>query len=649
MTRVRALIAVSAPLVWAVLLLAGILQLRSGLLTAGAVGALLAMAGLVYSIRRQSRVPLAPDDVHALRAPIRRVSVWLAVVILSATSVINVADDFTSPATDRLAAVTFVGSVCLGLVAAWWGRLGLAGIDLITGIRANRLEAGVVTALLLIALALRTSGLSDHPYPWTGDEASIGSEAGRILDGSITNYFDTGWSSQSNWSFVPTAIAETMFGRNYYAIRIISAVAGTLAVACVWLLARELFHPAVGVLAAAFLATLPYHVHFSRLGVANIIDSLVSALMFWLMVRGLRTHDYRHFYSGGAIAGLSIYTYAGTRLVVLLALLLFVFLTVRHRDYLRASWRHLVAFAGALAVSAAPQAAYFFRHPQIFLGRLGQEGILLNGWLAGQVAETGRSAVEILWVQFTRTMMVFIASPAPGNMFNSPEPYLTTAGVLLFLLGMGFALAHVLEPRGFIPITWFWAPVFMGGVLTLNPPANTRLLMTAPIVAILMALGAWKSAEYVRAYRLIPHRLVILALLGVVSLITYQHVRFYMFEYRSRMYFEDANSEFAMEAGKIASRMRGGVRIFVLGEPRVFAGFPTLPFLAPDKRLADLRAPDVATLQLVAGEKVAFFAIPENRALLARIAQKYPGGESGLQYRRPRPGEILFEYYVVAP
>lgn len=115
------------------------------------------------------------------------------------------------------------------------------------------------------------------------------------------------------------------------------------------------------------------------------------------------------------------------------------------------------------------------------------------------------------------------------------------------------------------------------------------------------------------------------------------------------MYFQDANGEFAMEVGLMANRMGEDVQIFVLGAPRVYAGFPTIAFVAPKNVRADLIAETIPTLQLVPGQKAGFFAIPENRFLLAEISQKFPGGESGLVYRRSRPDEILFEYYIVLP
>src|SRR3972149_3305608 len=65
-----------------------------------------------------------------------------------------------------------------------------------------------------------THYLADHPYPWSGDEASIGLEGRRILNGEVTNFFDTGWSGQPNWSFVPTALSMRLFGEGILALRL---------------------------------------------------------------------------------------------------------------------------------------------------------------------------------------------------------------------------------------------------------------------------------------------------------------------------------------------------------------------------------------------------------------------------------------------
>ncbi|HET9905766.1 MAG TPA: glycosyltransferase family 39 protein, partial [Anaerolineales bacterium] len=398
-----------------ILAVTGIIQLRSGDVTTGVVCIFLAIATFVFSMRRlekntveqEKRVSLKPASVPSVS--------WVIVVGLVVISVIYVADNVKSAVTDRIAVIAWVLAMLLGLFLTWWQTLGLFLTNkanlLKEKIRTNRKEIAILFLILFIAFLLRTVSLTSHPYPWSGDEASIGMEARRIIHGEITNYFDTGWSSQSNWSFFPTAVSEIVFGQNILAVRLTSVLAGILAVLFTYLTARVLFNPTIGLIAAAFLATLPYHVHFSRIGVHNIVDSLMSSLLFWLIAKGLKEDDPRFYYTAGVVGGLSVYTYAGTRLVLILSAITFLFVILRQRGYLAVHWRHLTAFASGVILSMAPQAAYFARHPDIFFGRLGQEGILFNGWLARRALETGQGQWDILLDQFKSTILVFVASP----------------------------------------------------------------------------------------------------------------------------------------------------------------------------------------------------------------------------------------------
>ena len=644
----RLFIKALAPIISIVFLLAGVILLRAQFWILGASCFFLALFGFIYSIRLSELSPFTPQEMDVLRPLVPILLVWLLVFSLTMVAVLYVADNVKSAKTDRVADFAFISSLILGLLVVWWKSLKSGIGSLIQKIKTNRIELGFLFGILLLAFLLRTIDLSSHPYPWSGDEASVGIEGIRILKGEVTNFFDTGWSSQSNWSFVPTALMEILFGKNIIAVRMVSAVAGTLAVLFVYLTGREMLNPVIGLMAGTFLATLPYHIHFSRVGVDNIVDSFFSSVMFWLIVRAIKKDDPRYYYTAGAVAGLSMYTYAGTRLILILAGIAFLFLILRQRNYLSLHWKHPLSFVAGCAISVAPQAAYFVQHPDIFMGRFGQEGIFLNGWLAGQVALTGKSTFEILFNQFARTTLVFIASAAPGNFFNSPEPYLTVIGSILFLVGMAYSLAYVLEPRSFILNLWFWSVILFGGILTLNPPANTRLLMTTPVLSLFMALGAYKILEYLQKFKIIQQRFFASILFILTVIIAYQGISFYMFEYRSRMYFQDANGEFAMEVGKMASQLGENFQIYILGEPRIFSGFPTLAFIAPDHQRSDLDAGNLATFALAPGQNVAFFAIPENLSLLAEITKKYRGGVDGIVFRKPNPNEILFEYYILA-
>jgi 4-amino-4-deoxy-L-arabinose transferase-like glycosyltransferase len=638
------------PLAAIALVISGVIQLRAQFLTTGAICIGLAMIGFVYSIRLLERTPFSPEQLETLKRHALTAIAWVVVFDLLTLSVVYVTDTVQNVETDRMAAIAWIVSVVLSLVVIWRGvNLQQMRTSIVEAITQHRTETLILLLILGLAIILRVAGLATHPYPWSGDEASVGIEARRILSGEVTNFFDTGWSSQPNWSFIPTAITEIIFGNNIIAVRMTSALAGTLAVLFIYLTARELFNPTIALMAAAVLATLPYNVHFSRLGVNNVVDSLMSAFVFWLIAKAMNKDDIRLYYSAGIAAGLCIYTYAGTRLALILGIMTIIFLVLRQRSLLKTHWKHVGLFFSAIVVSAAPQAAYFARHRDIFFGRFGQEGILFNGWLTQQMAQTGQSALAILANQFTRTVMVFIASPAPGNFFNSPIPYLTTLESILFLLGMGFALAYMFEPKHFIALIWFWSVIFLGGVLTLNPPANTRMLMTAPAVALLIALGASKIIEYLQKFGILPKPAIVPILSIMICVISYQNAAFYMGEYRLKGYFQDANGEYAMEVGLMAKDLGSDFQIYTLGAPRVFSGFPTFDFIAPKTPRADISAETISAFTLDHNQKAAFFAIPENQQLITEISQKYPGGKQGMVYRKTKPDEILFEYYIVQP
>ena len=651
MKPLRLFIIAATPVASIALALAGIMQLRSQFWMSGALCISAAMLGFMTSMRLAERTPFTPEEIDDLRPFTISVIVWAVIGSLLSVAVVYVVDNLKNPKTDRIAEIAWLSSVILSLLITWRTKIFRKHEweNLFQRLQAHRIELVMLSFIIALAFALRTWSLTTHPYPWSGDEVSIGIEAGRILKGEVTNYFETGWSSQSNWSFIPTALTEVIFGKNILAVRIPSAIAGTLAVLFLYLTARELFNPTIAVMSGVILSALPYHLHFSRIGVHNVVDSLMSALVFWMLARGMKKNDSRWFFNAGIAAGLCIYTYTGTRLALILAVATLIFFILRDRKFLTTQWKHLAAFTVAGIVSAAPQAAFFARHPDIFMGRFGQEGILFNGWLTQQAAQTGESVLAILFDQFTRTFLVFISSPALGNFFNSPYPYLTLLGAIFFLLGMGYALAYVREPEYFIALIWFWSVIFFGGILTLNPPANTRMLMTASPVALLIALGIDKVIEYPQKFGVLPARAVVPIMAVLVGMITYQNIRYYMGEYRAKMYFQDANGEYAMEAGLIAKTLGKEYQIYSLGAPRIFTGFPTFAFLAPENPKMDLVPESIASLELPPGQKAVFFVSPENRAAIEELKKKYLGGVQGIMLRKSKPDEILFEYYILNP
>jgi hypothetical protein len=333
--------------------------------------------------------------------------------------------------------------------------------------------------------------------------------------------------------------------------------------------------------------------------------------------------------------------------VLILSGIFLLFYMLRVKDYWRTHTRLLLAFAAGAAISLAGQMAFFLRNWNIFMGRFGQEGIFFNGWIQHQQAQTGKSVLQILVDQFTGNTLIYIARPAFNNFFNSTQPYLTIVASVLFLLGMAYAFAYVRQPEHFVLLTWFWAVILFGGVLTLNPPAHTRLLMTTPAMSLFTALGLYKLVEYLKKARLDLGRLAIPVFVLIVAVISFQNITYYMFKYRTEYRFQDANGEAAMEIGTSAEQLGPEYNIYVLGDPRFYASFPTITFIAPESQRFDLYSGNIATFELESGQKAAFYASPENYFLLEQVKQKYPGGENGSIYRKSNPGELLLEVYIL--
>jgi 4-amino-4-deoxy-L-arabinose transferase-like glycosyltransferase len=431
-------------------------------------------------------------------------------------------------------------------------------------------------------------------------------------------------------------------------VRLVSAIAGALSVLFVYLLGREMFNAQVGLMAAAFLILFPLHIHFSRIGVHNIVDSLMVGLCLWLALRALRTRLLSDYALSGITAGLSLYTYVGTRFVIILVFGVFFYLVVFQRKLIRQHLAGFGMFLLAIWVTTAPMAYYFIKNPLIFAGRIGQEGIIFNGWLVDQAARTGQSIFQVLADQFSRSTLVFIASEAPGNFLNSPRPYLTLLGAILALLGMAYSFSNIRQRSHAILLAWFWSIVFLGGVLTLNPPANTRMLMTTSAVALFVGLGIWQIIEVLRLISVRPRLRNGLAAALLLVLIV-ENGYFYLVEYPREVYFQDRNAEVAQHAAEQVAELGPNYGLYLLGAPHVFSGFPTSVFLAPDNPKYDPGAETIEEVSIPAGQGAFFAAIPENEALLDEIAGEFPGGERETFMRLAVPGEVLYYTYTLRP
>jgi len=172
-------------------------------------------------------------------------------------------------------------------------------------LKENRWELLIVVLITLGAAALRFIQLGQLPRVIDGDEGLIG----QFVVVAKGNPLANPWSLFANIGGLyrhSIGLAIKLLGQTPFALRLLPAIAGTLAIPALYLLARHLFGQRVAIFAAILLAVAHAHIHFSRMtSVTYTQSTLFAALEVYCFISGLRKRDPLRLAIGGALQYLS--------------------------------------------------------------------------------------------------------------------------------------------------------------------------------------------------------------------------------------------------------------------------------------------------------------------------------------------------------
>ncbi len=518
-----------------------------------------------------------------------------------------------------------------------------------TWLNTHRAELIVMATIAGAAFLVRFLDVAFHPYSFINDEGQMGTGGGCILDGTCTNFFSLGWADQPRLAFLPYAISIGLLGRTALAVRLVSVITGTLSVLAVYLFAREVFDRKIAWLSAILLATLPVHVHFSRTGVDNIVDSLTAPLVLWLLFRGAKRGSTLSFLAAGIVAGLCIYTYPGSLLAVALGIGAIGYMALRTPGFLLAHSRNIIIFLLTIVVIVLPILGFYSSHSDYFLSRMKRESILQETGIQQESQTSGISPAEILTSQFAKSSLVFIATQAPINFFNSPKPYLPTPEAIIFMLGMAYILWHIKDLRYIVIFVWFWAVVILGSTLTGGAPTSQRMMMSMPALVIIIAIGMTKILGTFKQFYRPAVKLTPVILLGLILHIGYINIDFYFNEYRAGHYYEDPANELTYETRALITPLHDQGRMYLIANPESpYLSFESFYYFSPDVEKFYLNEiTRDALLKLPNDKDILFIALPDYKSDLELIAQWLPGGEWTSFKRRYQPQYMLFYSYKI--
>lgn len=372
--------------------------------------------------------------------------------------------------------------------------------------------------LLGLAIVLRLWQIDRLPPGFHFDEAFEGLEAWRILtEPTYRPLFLLGNFGVPPLNAYANALmfgVFTWFGGSPgpIAMRLTAALFGVVGVAVLYGLAHELRHVSQGrarpsplfpLFAAATLAIMRWHIHFSRMGIEPIMVPLEWSAATALFLYGRRTGHRYSFVGSGVVLAAGMYTYQGAWIIPFLMIptLLWLFLQPGcmaktqaagatavadpslARQERRRLWQGAVLTAGVALLLVTPLAWFVSQHFELILLRPAQLSIV------GSTASPADNSIgSALWA----TAKMFGPFGMPGD--SDPRrnvPGLPALSFWLawpFYLGLVLALRWIKQPAYAIPWIGFIG-LLLPGIFSEYAPHFHRILGAAAPTALFCGLG----------------------------------------------------------------------------------------------------------------------------------------------------------------
>ncbi len=587
-------------------------------------GLLIALAGGVIFIAFALREPPARVARALARARLsfRNVCVLISILLTSIAAFLTVVYEVR----DRLDYTPIVLIWICGVATLIVGFAAGRTFAVRTWLKENRWELLIVVLITLGAATLRLIQLGQLPRVIDGDEGLIG----QFVVAAKGNPLANPWSLFTNIGGLyrhSIGLVIKLLGQTPFALRLLPAIGGTLAIPALYLLARHLFGRRVAVFAAILLAVSHAHIHFSRTAAVTYTQStLFAPLEIYFFISGLSKRDPLRLAIGGALLAVHFNTYLGAQILIGFLIVYTVIAALVARPLLRGAWRTYSVFWLSFVIASLPQFTFILRHPDEFVTRLNQGGTFQGTWLTDEMARTGTSAVQILFERVAHAFLSLNHYPAL-DFYGAFIPMIDVITATLFVLGLLYALWRTRDYRYLLLNGWFWSLTIAIGVFSLPPSSDSyRMLMAFPAAMIMAAIGLDLIVRALTASARKPQVAEIgLAALVLLAITSYNARSYYIDFLQQCRFGGDTSTRFASYLGKYLSTLDRETTVYLLSNDGLRYGtHPSVDFLSKslpvknvDGPAANIR-PDIDTVVI---------AISPRAEELREWTRSNPGGK----------------------
>lgn len=509
----------------------------------------------------------------------------------------------------------------------------------------TRAEWGLLVVLILGALLLRLPALESIPGPVDPDEASLGLFFKDVAEGRYKQPFGTGWATHPALQFFLIVPLTYIFEKPLFLMRIPSVIYGSLAVGALYLAARAGWGRRVAFYTGILMMSSDVAIHFSRLGVNNISDSLFASATMASLWIALSTGNPLAYVLTGAGMGLAQYYYFGNRaipFVVIASLVLWGFL---NRRQLRTAWVPLLHVILVFLVVAGPLLGQWVREPQS-MDRVTRVATFFTKKLENQADQNDQSLATLRWKQVRDSLLVFTVLPDRGSFYNAGRAMLPSLLAPLFIIGLIVLFARWKHPASLSTLAWLFVILTLGSVMINTAATFQRLLGLYPVVILVTAIGLETSV--VALCQRLPIKSITAGRIAYIfiSIAAVSSVYFYFNTFNNHRVWKppdyDTTAIIAREHEKL-----DGQGTFVL-QTLLGVGDDGTIYLPLIKLLDDENIRGKASQVAVTEDKrpLRFYIFHDKFDDLPGIQERYPGGEVR-KYLREADGELILIRYTV--
>ena len=378
------------------------------------------------------------------------------------------------------------------------------------------LELIALTAILLVAAALRLYRLLDVPPGFHFDEAIDLKIALDVLHGARLIYTPEGWGREALY-YYPAALMLRLVAYNPLALRATAALFGLALIGVSYALARRLHGRMAALLTAAWLAVAMWPVWAARFGVRHISLALLlglAAWAFWWAFQRIRNDElgirkYLPFALAGILLGLTAYTYQPARFVPLLFGGFGVYLALCHRRSAWANRRGWLVWGVSAAAVALPLVLVLSRATPVEVGERAFSIEPLTELLAGNP----RPVLDNL----VATAKVFTVAGDPLKSYNLPgRPLFVPRWTgLFFYAGLALAVWRWRRPAYAFVLLWL-VVALLPTVVTISAPNFNRMVAAQFPIFFLAAVAAAETSAWLATRRLPARGVAALSLVAAL-------------------------------------------------------------------------------------------------------------------------------------